>query len=53
LITGIFGLVESSATQGYEDVAPTQEFFFFSSSHQAGKKGNNDEGGDWLKQAGF
>jgi hypothetical protein len=29
LITGIFGILESSTTQWYQDVAPTQEFFFF------------------------
>ncbi len=28
-MTGIFGILESSATQWYQDVAPTQEFFFF------------------------
>ncbi len=33
LMTGIFGILESSATPWYQDVAPTQEFFFFSSSH--------------------
>jgi hypothetical protein len=27
-MTGIFGILESSATQCYQDVAPTQEFFF-------------------------
>jgi hypothetical protein len=27
-MTGIFGILESSATQLYQDVAPTQEFFF-------------------------
>ncbi len=27
-MTGIFGILESSATQRYQDVAPTQEFFF-------------------------
>ncbi len=36
-MTGIFGILESSATQWYQDVAPTQEvfffFFFFSLSH--------------------
>jgi hypothetical protein len=26
---GIFGILESSATHCYRDVAPTQEFFFF------------------------
>ncbi len=31
-MTGIFGILESSATKWYQDVAPTQEFFF-SSSH--------------------
>jgi hypothetical protein len=29
-MTGIFGNLESSATQRYQDVTPTQEFFFFS-----------------------
>ncbi len=28
LMTGIFGILESSATQWHEDVAPTKEFFF-------------------------
>jgi hypothetical protein len=28
-MTGIFGILESSATQWYQDVAPTQEFFSF------------------------
>ncbi len=28
-MTGIFGILESSATQWYQDVAPTQEFLFF------------------------
>jgi hypothetical protein len=27
-MTGIFGILESSATQWYQDVTPTQEFFF-------------------------
>jgi hypothetical protein len=27
-MTGTFGFLESSATQRYQDVAPTQEFFF-------------------------
>ncbi len=27
-MTGILGILESSATQGYQDVNPTQEFFF-------------------------
>ncbi len=27
-MTGIFGILESSATQCYQDVASTQEFFF-------------------------
>ncbi len=29
-MAGIFGILESSATQGYQDAAPTHEFFFFS-----------------------
>ncbi len=29
LMTGICGILESSATQWYQDGAPTQEFFFF------------------------
>ncbi len=28
-MTGIFGILESSATQWYQDGAPTQQFFFF------------------------
>ncbi len=28
-MTGIFGILESLATQSYQDVASTQEFFFF------------------------
>jgi hypothetical protein len=28
-MTGIFGILESSATLLYQDVAPSQEFFFF------------------------
>jgi hypothetical protein len=28
LMAGIFGILESSATQWYQDVAPTQDFFF-------------------------
>ncbi len=28
-MTGIFGILESSATQLNQDVAPTQSFFFF------------------------
>ncbi len=28
LMTGIFRILESSATQSYQDVARTQEFFF-------------------------
>jgi hypothetical protein len=31
-MTGIFGILESSATQWYRDVAPTQEFFFIVTS---------------------
>jgi hypothetical protein len=27
-MTGIFGILESSATQRYQDVTPTQELFF-------------------------
>jgi hypothetical protein len=27
-MTGIFGILESSATQRFQDVAPTQEFIF-------------------------
>ncbi len=27
-MAGIFGILESSATQWYQDFAPTQEFFF-------------------------
>jgi hypothetical protein len=27
-MTGIFGIMESSARQCYQDVAPTQQFFF-------------------------
>jgi hypothetical protein len=33
LMTDIFGLLESSAMQWYQDVAPAQKFFFFPSSH--------------------
>ncbi len=29
LMTGIFGIMESLATQWHKDIAPTQEFFFF------------------------
>jgi hypothetical protein len=28
-MTGIFGILESSATQWYQDADSTQEFFFF------------------------
>ncbi len=31
-MTGIFGILESSATQRYQDVTPTQEFFFIVTS---------------------
>ncbi len=31
-MTGIFGILKSSATQWYQDVAPTQDFFEFSLS---------------------
>ncbi len=31
-MTGIFGILESSATQCYQDVAPTQEIIFIVAS---------------------
>jgi hypothetical protein len=31
-MTGIFGILKSSAMQSYQDVAPTQEYFFIVTS---------------------
>ncbi len=49
-MTGIFGILESSATQWYQDVAPTQKFFLIVTSivygHCPQIRGLN-QGGDW------